>query len=69
MMLKPWTRLRRASQKKKKKLVTIEKGTQKMATSILDKKNSMYRRIEISVSELSWYMVEDKIQFQLYIFF
>ena len=62
-MLKPWTRLRTAS--KKKKLVTIEKGTQKMATGILDKKNSMYRRTEISVSELSWYMVEDKIQFQL----
>jgi len=46
-------------------LVTIEKGTQKMATGILDKKNSMYRRTEISVSELSWYIVEDKIQFQL----
>ena len=63
-MLKPWTRLRTASQKKKK-LVTIEKGTQKMATGILDKNNSMYRRREISVSELSWYIVEDKIQFQL----
>ena len=42
-------------------MVAIEKGKQKVATGILDKKNSTYRRTEISVSELSWYIVEDKI--------
>ena len=59
MMFKPWTWLRRASQKKI--MVAIEKGKQKVATGILDKKNSTYRRTEISVSELNWYIVEDKI--------
>lgn len=37
-------------------------------TGILGEITSMHKGIEISVSELHWYILEDKTEFQIFIF-